>query len=117
MGCINDAAGFHRNNRYFRVFDLTEFEITGDFAATRIDVGIERAVSRDGNPQVAMVQLHTLAGSTLVENFKLLAETQTLIPNSSRTIHTVASPVRFGYPVVQHCWCGSRDIDSGLPAG
>ena len=80
VGCVNN--GFHRETRFFRAFDLAEFEIFHDFAVRSVEVGLERATAGPSGQQTAEVRLYKINGPLLVENFERIGAAGTLVPDS-----------------------------------
>lgn len=84
-----------RENSYYRAFPLAGSGISGQFTATRVDVGIEQADSLTGS-QAIQVRLHTLTGT-------MEAGTMTLLHGQNVTVaDQVLSvlPVTLTSPVV-----------------
>jgi hypothetical protein len=74
------AAVRHKENRYFRVFDLAAAGVTGDLAIDKVSFGIEQATSPAGS-QAAGVRLHTLTGDLELANLAQIATADVTVPD------------------------------------
>src|SRR5690606_17596186 len=67
-----------RANQYYRVFDLADFELDGEFRVETVDVGVWIGNASGGLPTTT-VRLHTLSGPLTTANLTLVAETELAI--------------------------------------
>jgi len=67
VSCNNSVDG-HSDNSYYRVFTLSDDEITSQFDVTSVEIGIETASSGTGGQQPATVYLYTLSGAVSTAN-------------------------------------------------
>jgi hypothetical protein len=65
VSCNNSTE--HTDNSYYRVFDLGQLGIDGDFSVTEVEVGIESATSSLGT-QPIQVKLYELSGAFTTAN-------------------------------------------------
>ncbi len=93
-----DEQDIHFDNSWYRVFDLATAGLASGFHVTRVDVGVERAQSGNGQGQPVEIELHTVTGD--IQNGDL-----TTLATASQTVaDTLASVVEF-------------PIDAMVPAG
>ena len=100
VACIeqdeNGAPVEHRENGYYRVFDLPALGIDGRLEIDEVSFGIETARSPAGS-QTASLALHTLAGTDLkIAQLTELTRVPLTIPDQEATIFTV--PVTAAVP-------------------
>lgn len=71
----------HRENSFYRVFDLAEMGVTGRLETSAVAVGIQSAQS-PAPPQPMSVLLHTLAGNELeVDRLTQIGRADVTVPN------------------------------------
>jgi hypothetical protein len=86
VACINSATGYHVDNAYLRRFTLADFGVTGDFAVTDVEVGIESAAAVQGT-QPATVNLYAWDPNNAFTyaNFTLVATVDVAVPDAALT--------------------------------
>lgn len=80
-----NAGGIHDNNSYFRVFDLPTFGITGDFAVSSVEIGVELASGGTGS-QPVIVNLYTLSGPFVFANLTPIGSVTATVTDQSLTL-------------------------------
>ena len=111
------SGGIHADNSYIRKFDLEAFGITGSFAVTNVQVGIETAAGAGGT-QPATVNLYTWdpADDFTFANFTLIGTADTDVDDQDLSIIDVPSrccPGRF-LPAVEFFTPDGQTAGNGL---
>lgn len=75
IACGNTNFGYTGENHYWRVFDLADFNVTGAYVITSIDMGIGD-LELGGTTQTSTVRIHTLNGNFELANLTLVHEEQ-----------------------------------------
>lgn len=105
VGCVEqDADGNpiqHRDNSYYRVFDLAAAGVTTELEVSDVVFGVEQAASPTGS-QPATLTLYTLAGPLAIANLTVLATTELVVANQEATLLTapIAATVPAGSKLV-----------------
>jgi hypothetical protein len=103
VGCIDQSTtpAQHKDNSYYRVFDLAAAGVPGDLEVEYVQIGVEEATSPTGS-QPATLSLYTLGGTFLVGNLQVLATTSVTIQNQAATLNTmpIATTVPAGSKLV-----------------
>ena len=84
-----NLSGFHRDNSYFRVFDLAgDFGINESITISSVDFGIETATAGTGmgGVQPATVNIYTLSGSFIWAHLTLIATQAVSVPDQTLTM-------------------------------
>jgi len=68
--CFVATPAYHRENRYFRVFRLTDFDVQGPFNIEKLVFGVESAISIAD--QLIQVRVHRLTGLPKLANLEVL---------------------------------------------
>ena len=63
LACTQTATGYTSENSYYRAFRLADHGVNTAFTATRVDLGVENAVSGTGGSQSVQVKLYTVSGA------------------------------------------------------
>ena len=63
LACTQTATGYTSENSYYRAFRLADHGVNTAFTATRVDFGVENAVSGTGGSQSVQVKLYTVSGA------------------------------------------------------
>jgi hypothetical protein len=86
---LDDGLGTqnHRDNRYFRVFNLPTLGINSAFAVSSVTIGVETAISGTGT-QPATVVLHRLNGAVALANLTQIASQPVTIPDQDLQLFT-----------------------------
>jgi hypothetical protein len=77
---------FHRDNSYYRVFDLAAEGVEGDLSIEEVAFGIERADAGAAETQRIEVKLHTLEGAFRQDNLTELAAVELDIADQAATV-------------------------------
>ncbi len=83
---------YHTDNAYLREFTLTDFGISGSFAVSSVQFGVEFALSGSGGSQPVEVWLYRKtnpAGPLTYNNLTTIASVGVNIPNQSLSLYTV----------------------------
>lgn len=91
-----DAPVQNRDNSFYRVFDLDQQQIEGQFDVTSVIIGVESASTPGGTAQPATARLHTLEGAFLVANMTQIASTDFDIQPQNQT--TLEVPLTASVP-------------------
>ena len=86
ISCNTD--GFHAENSYLRVFDLAAHEINYDFAVSRVEIGIEKAVGSDGK-QPAILNVYTVGNDLDWDTLSILASVDLSIEDAELSIISI----------------------------
>jgi hypothetical protein len=89
VGCLTIEGDYHRENHYYRVFDLASFGVTGGLAVQRVDVGIEVSVAGSGGRQPATLNLYELAGAFDLANLLAIGTASMDVPDLNGTLYQV----------------------------
>jgi hypothetical protein len=81
-----DLNGFTSDNSYIRVFNLDDHGVTGSFAVSSVDIGIEYADDGGGTGQPIEVYLYTLDGALSFANMTLIGSASYTITDQVLTI-------------------------------
>ena len=68
-------------NSYYRVFQLSEFDVSGAFKVDRVEFAVDEADDGNGNNQTITVRLHTLNGALTTNNLTQLATSTVSVGN------------------------------------
>ncbi|HTM22776.1 MAG TPA: hypothetical protein VL172_19775 [Kofleriaceae bacterium] len=79
----------HKDNSYYRVFDLPALGVSGAFAVTGVTFGVDQALSGDGTTQPISVRLHRLSGQPALANLSQLASTTIELADTEGELHQV----------------------------
>lgn len=85
VACQNDD-GSTAENSYYRVFVLSEFDISGSFVVDAVEFGVDQADGGGDNRQSVDVRLHTLDGTLDTNNLTQLASTRVTVPDVAATL-------------------------------
>ncbi len=87
---LDDGLGTqnHRDNRYFRVFNLPSLGINSAFVVSSVTIGVETATSGTGT-QPATVVLHRLNGAVALANLTQIASQPITISDQDLTLLNV----------------------------
>jgi len=96
-----NAGGIHKDNSYFRVFDLvTDFGINESIKISSVDFGIEVASSAGGT-QPIVINVYTLSGPFVMANLSLITTKQVAVVDQAQSILNV--PIDAIIPNGAHC--------------
>ena len=84
-----NMSGFHAENSYWRVFDLSTFGITTVFDVNEVQFGIEEATGTGGT-QTVVVNLYAMTGTFTLANLTSLGTTSIAVPDQGTTVFPVA---------------------------
>jgi hypothetical protein len=93
----NTFPAFHRDNSYYRVFDLAAEGVEGDLAIEEVAFGIERADAGAAATQIVAVKLHSLEGAFRQDNLTELASVELDLADQAATV--LAVPIEALAPV------------------
>jgi len=85
LACFDEGTGSHRDSSYYRAFRLSDYGITGNFAVSQIQIGIETATSTGGTQPITL-RLHALSGPLALENLTLVATSTTAVVDQTFTV-------------------------------
>jgi hypothetical protein len=86
IACSYD--GFHFENSYLRVFDLAAYDINYDFAISRVEIGIEKAIGVNGT-QPAFLNVYTVGKDLDWDTLSILASVDLSVPDSELSILSI----------------------------
>jgi hypothetical protein len=93
IGCqqTNPATGFTRENSYYRIYPLSDFNITKPFSISKVNFSVERATAGNGVSQPAQIKLGTYSGTLNASTFALaslqqLASATIQIPQNATSV-------------------------------
>ncbi len=96
IGIMCGAVGIHSENSLYRVFTLSEFDITEQWTVTQLDMGVETALAGGtSGVQPAFFKLYSLDGDFTVDNLTLLGEEEIEIVDGELYLieHPLVTPI------------------------
>ncbi|MCU0484918.1 MAG: carboxypeptidase-like regulatory domain-containing protein [Anaerolineales bacterium] len=94
ISCNTDF--YHAENSYLRVFELADYGINYDFAVSRVEIGIEKAVGSQGS-QPAIVNIYTIGDDLNWDNLILLSSIDFTVQDT--TLSLLSIPISAQVPV------------------
>lgn len=86
-----NSSGFHTENSYLRVFDLADYNISYDFAISRVEIGVEKAVGMEG-VQPAILNIYTIGSDLNWDNMILLNTVYVEVTDTALSILSIPVP-------------------------